>query len=95
MKAKSVFKSWTLHFNTYLMAVGATLLTLPDVVSQPQVQAVISLIPASARHYVGTAVTIVGAINFLLRLKTRQPAAWVAPAGTVTDGVAIGQQDAK
>lgn len=73
MKWKGVLASWTLRFNAAAAAIGAALLMLPDAVTQPELQSVIAILPQKARHAIGTAVTIVAAINFLLRFKTKQP----------------------
>lgn len=73
MEAKNILKSWTVRFNGALFALGLLLLQLPDAITQPELQSLLVILPEKARHAIGTTVTIVAAINFLLRLKTNAP----------------------
>jgi hypothetical protein len=73
MDAQHVLKSWTIRFNTAAAALGLLLLSLPDAITQPELQSLVAILPEKARHAIGTTVTIVAAINFLLRLKTNAP----------------------
>jgi hypothetical protein len=73
MDAQHVLKSWTIRINAAAAALGLVLLSLPDAITQPEMQSLIVILPEKARHAIGTAVTIVAALNFLLRFKTNAP----------------------
>jgi hypothetical protein len=69
---KGALRSWTIHFNAWLLAVWAVLPSLQEYF--PQIQ---GYLPAKPYQY-GMLIIIVG--NILLRFKTKQPLAAKVPA---------------